>query len=336
MRIALDAMGGDFGVSPNLEGAIAALKDNPDLQVTLVGDVPIIDAAISKSGYTGDRLRIQPAEGWIEMEEKPIEGLRKKPGCSIIVCWQQMATQQVDAVVSAGHTGAVVAAGLRTKLFLPGVKRPGIAVALPTTKGKTILMDVGANPGARPEHLLQYGIIGSIYGREMFGIENPSVGLMNIGSEDGKGTDVVRETHALLAQSIISSNFIGNVEGRDLYNGASDVVICEGFVGNVLLKAAEGLADMLMKTVSAEILGALNAEKALALQAFHTLAKRFEYHETGGAPLLGVQGISIICHGSSNARSIQNALRMATTLKARRLNEQIVEALAKEPSTALN
>lgn len=336
MRIALDAMGGDFGVSPNLDGAIAALKDNPDLQVTLVGDAPILEAAIAKSGYSGDRLRIQPADGWVEMEEKPIDALRKKPNCSITVCWQQMATQQVDAVVSAGHTGAVVAAGLRTRLFLKGIKRPGIAVALPTTKGKTILMDVGANPGARPEHLVQYGIMGSIYAREMFGIDQPSVGLMNIGSEDGKGTDVVRDSHALFTQSVVSDKFIGNVEGRDLYNGAADVVITEGFVGNVLLKAAEGLADMMMKTVFAEVMGALNAEKALATQAFQTLKKRFEYHETGGAPLLGVQGISIICHGASEARSIQNALRLATTLKARRLNEQIVEALEREPSTAMS
>lgn len=336
MRIALDAMGGDFGVSPNLDGAIAALKDNPDLQVTLVGDAPILEAAIAKSGYSGDRLRIQPADGWVEMEEKPIDALRKKPNCSITVCWQQMATQQVDAVVSAGHTGAVVAAGLRTRLFLKGIKRPGIAVALPTTKGKTILMDVGANPGARPEHLVQYGIMGSIYAREMFGIDQPSVGLMNIGSEDGKGTDVVRDSHALFTQSVVSDKFIGNVEGRDLYNGAADVVITEGFVGNVLLKAAEGLADMMMKTVFAEVMGALNAEKPLATQAFQALKKRFEYHETGGAPLLGVQGISIICHGASNARSIQNALRLATTLKARRLNEQIVEALEREPSTAMS
>ena len=335
MRIALDAMGGDFGVSPNLEGAIAALKDNPDLQVILVGDVPILESAIADSGYSGDRLRIHPADGWIEMEEKPIEGLRQKPNCSIVVCWQRMALQEVDAVVSAGHTGAVVAAGLRTKLFLKGVKRPGIAVALPTTKGKTILMDVGANPGARPEHLVQYAIMGSIYAREVFGVEQPSIGLMNIGSEDGKGTDVIRDSHSLFGNSIIRDSFIGNVEGRDLYNGAADVVICEGFVGNVVLKAAEGLADMMLKTVGSEVLGALNTEKALAMQAFQNLKKRFEYHETGGAPLLGVQGISIICHGSSDARSIQNALRFATILKTRRLNEQIIDSLAKEPSTAV-
>ena len=262
------------------------------------------------------------------MDEKPVEGLRKKPNCSIIVCWQLMATQKVDAVVSAGHTGAVVAAGLRTRLFLKGVKRPGIAVALPTTKGKTVLMDVGANPGARPEHLVQYVTMGSIYAREFLGIERPTVGLMNIGSENGKGTDDVRDSHSLFTKSPFRDRFIGNVEGRDLYQGGADVVICEGFVGNVLLKAAEGMVDMLMKTVSSEILNSLDRERPQAADAFKVLGKKFEYHESGGAPLLGVDGIAIICHGSSNARSIYNALRVATTLKNRRINEQIVEELA--------
>ena len=331
MRIALDAMGGDFGVQPNIDGAITALKDNPDLHVTLVGDLSSIGPLVAKSGYPIDRLHLHASEGYVEMGEKPIEALRQKPNCSIVVCWQLMATQQVDAVVSAGHTGAVVAAGLRTRLFLKGVKRPGIAVALPTTKGKTILMDVGANPGARPEHLVQYGVMGSVYSREMFGIERPTVGLMNIGSEDGKGTDVLRESHTLFSHSPFRDQFIGNIEGRELYTGAADVVICEGFVGNVLLKAAEGLADMMMKTVAAEVIGALNVERGLATQAFQSLAKRFEYHEAGGAPLLGVEGLSIICHGASTARSIHNALRLATTLKARRINEQIVDLLSQNP-----
>ncbi len=328
MRIALDAMGGDFGPQPNLDGAIAALKENPDLHVTLVGDAPSLEMFVSKSGFSSDRLTLKPADGWVEMSEKPVEALRSKPNCSIIVCWQMMATQQVDAVVSAGHTGAVVAAGLRTRLFLKGVKRPGIAVALPTTKGKTVLMDVGANPGARPEHLVQYGTMGSIYAREMLGIERPTVGIMNIGSEDGKGTDDVRESLALFAKSPFRDRFIGNVEGRDLYSGGADVVICEGFVGNVLLKAAEGMVDMLMKSVSAEVLSALDKEKPQAIDAFRNLGKKFEYHEAGGAPLIGVDGIAIICHGSSNSRSIYNALRVATTLKNRRINEQIVEELS--------
>ena len=328
MRIALDAMGGDFGPQPNFDGAIAALKENPNLYVTLVGDADVLGPLVSQSEFSSGRLSLHPADGWVEMSEKPVEALRKKPNCSIIACWQLMATQGVDAVVSAGHTGAVVAAGLRTRLFLKGVKRPGIAVALPTTKGKTVLMDVGANPGARPEHLVQYGTMGSIYAREMLGIENPTVGLMNIGSEDGKGTDDVRDSLALFSKSPFRDRFIGNVEGRDLYQGGADVVICEGFVGNVLLKAAEGMVEMLMKTVSAEVLGALEQERPQAIDAFRTLGKRFEYHEAGGAPLMGVDGIAIICHGSSNSRSIYNALRVATTLKDRRINEQIVEQLS--------
>ena len=328
MRIALDAMGGDFGLQPNFDGAISALRENPDLQVTLVGDAAMLEPLFSRSEFAHDRLLLKPADGWVEMCEKPVEALRRKPNCSIVACWQLMATQQVDAVVSAGHTGAVVAAGLRTRLFLKGVKRPGIAVALPTTKGKTVLMDVGANPGARPEHLLQYGTMGSIYAREFLGIERPTVGLMNIGSEDGKGTDDVRDSLALFAKSPFRDRFIGNVEGRDLYQGSADVVICEGFVGNVLLKAAEGMVEMLMKTVSTEVLSALNQERPQALDAFRALGKRFEYHEAGGAPLLGVDGIAIICHGSSNSRSIYNALRVATTLKDRHLNEQIVDELS--------
>ena len=331
MRIALDAMGGDFGLQPNFDGAIAALNENPDLQVILVGDAPALEPLVAQSGLPANRLSIRPADGWVEMGEKPVEGLRKKPNCSIIVCWQLMATQAVDAVVSAGHTGAVVAAGLRTRLFLKGVKRPGIAVALPTTKGKTILMDVGANPGARPEHLVQYGTMGSIYAREYLGIERPTVGLMNIGTEDGKGTDDVRDSHAMFLQSPFRDRFVGNVEGRDLYQGGADVVICEGFVGNVLLKAAEGMVDMLMKTVSAEVLSSLNQERPQAIDAFKTLGKKFEYQEAGGAPLLGVDGIAIICHGASNSRSIYNALRVATTLKIRRINEQIVDELSIQP-----
>jgi glycerol-3-phosphate acyltransferase PlsX len=328
MRIALDAMGGDFGPQPNIDGAISALKENPNLHVTLVGDAPTLEPLMAQSGISADRFSLRPADGWVEMSEKPVEALRKKPNCSIIVCWQLMATQAVDAVVSAGHTGAVVAAGLRTRLFLKGVKRPGIAVALPTTKGKTVLMDVGANPGARPEHLVQYGTMGSIYAREMLGIERPTIGLMNIGSEDGKGTDDVRESLSLFAKSPFRDRFVGNVEGRDLYQGGADVVICEGFLGNVLLKAAEGMVDMLMKTVSAEVLSALEHERPQAVDAFRTLGKRFEYHEAGGAPLLGVDGVAIICHGSSNSRSIYNALRVATTLKDRKINEQIVEELS--------
>jgi glycerol-3-phosphate acyltransferase PlsX len=334
MRIALDAMGGDYAPDPNVDGAIAALNEHPDLEVVLVGDLPVLGPLVERSGYSGNRLHLHAADGFVTMDEKPTEALRKKPNCSIVVCWQLMAHQEVDAVVSAGHTGAVVAAGLRTRLFLKGVKRPGIAAPMPTAKGRTVLMDVGANPAARPEHLLQYGVIGSIYAREMLGIERPSVGIMNIGSEDGKGNDLVRETQALFANCTFKDRYFGNVEGRDLYQGAVDVVICEGFVGNVLLKAAEGLADLMLKSISHEVLTSLDREKPKALEAFETLNQRFHYHEAGGAPLLGVDGISIICHGSSNARSICNALKVARTQKHRRINEQIVAELEREEKPA--
>ncbi|HVW01477.1 MAG TPA: phosphate acyltransferase PlsX, partial [Planctomycetaceae bacterium] len=283
----------------------------------------------TEAGYSGSQIRVVGSDGWIEMEEKPTEALRRKPNCSIAVCWQLMATRQVDAVVSAGHTGAVVAAGLRTRLFLNGVKRPGIAVVLPTLRGSSVLMDVGANPAARPEHLVQYAVMGSIYAREVLGIAEPRVGLMNIGSEDGKGNDLVRETHTLLAESPIRSNYVGNVEGRGLYHGDADVIVCEGFVGNVLLQASEGMAEMMMKTISKAVMGELKEERGLAKTAFENLTKQFAYSESGGAPLLGIDGTCIICHGSSDDYAIANALRVTIKMHERNLNSQIVAELEK-------
>ncbi|WP_437202401.1 phosphate acyltransferase PlsX [Planctomicrobium sp. SH664] len=335
MRIALDAMGGDDAPIVNVEGAIEALRQLPGLELALVGDRAAIDPLIEKSGYSGERLTIVPSVGFVGMEEKPTEALRKKPDCSIAVCWKLMAGREVDAVVSAGNTGGVVASGLRTRLFLKGVKRPGIAVVLPTTSGRTVLMDVGANPGARPEHLAQYALMGSVFAREILGISSPRVGLMNIGSEDGKGTDLVRETHQLLVGSQLSGAYIGNVEGRGLYGGEADVVICEGFVGNVVLKVSEGMASMMMRTVSRQVLDSLSQEKPLAASALQQVAKSFEYNEVGGAPLLGIDGICLICHGSSDARSIGNALRTAVTLKDREVNRHITEQLSHTANEAL-
>lgn len=328
MRIALDAMGGDFAPEPNIDGAIAAVKADPDLEVLLVGDRPRLEGLLDRSGYSGERLVIREADGWVGMEEKPTDALRKKPNCSIAVCWQLMAAKDVDAVVSAGHTGAVVAAGLRTRLFLKNVKRPGIAVALPTMAGRAVLMDIGANPAARPEHLYQYGVMGSIYAREFLRVQTPRVGLMNIGSEDGKGNDLYRETHTVLSNSPLKDRYVGNVEGRGLYLGEADVLVCEGFVGNVVLKVSEGIADFLVKVIAKELLGSLEVEKDKAAAAFARLNDRFHYKATGGAPLLGVDGICMICHGSSDATSITNALKAATAIEHRHINAQIVEALA--------
>lgn len=328
MRIALDAMGGDFAPAPNIDGAIAALQANPELEVFLVGPQPELESLLEQAAYSGARLKVIPADGFVGMDEKPTEALRKKPNCSIAVCWRMMAAREVDAVVSAGNTGAVVAAGLRTRLFLKGVKRPGIAVALPTLKGRSVLMDVGANPAARPEHLYQYGVMGAIYARDLLGVDAPKIGLINIGSEDGKGNELYRETHALLCQSRLSDRYVGNVEGRGLYQGEADVLICEGFVGNVVLKVSEGMADFLLRSVAGEVLQQLSSEHGIASKAFNDVAKRYQHNEEGGAPLLGIDGICIIGHGSSDARSISNALKVATKFKDRQINSQIVAELA--------
>jgi glycerol-3-phosphate acyltransferase PlsX len=331
MRIALDAMGGDFAPDPNIDGAIAAVLENPNLHIVLVGEQGLLEEKLSQSSYSGPAISIQGSEGVAGMDEKPTEALLKKPRCSIAICWKLMAGQAVDAVVSAGSTGAVVAAGLRTRLFLKGVKRPGIAVVLPTLRGQAVLLDVGANPAAKPEHLAQYAVMGAVYAREVLGISDPGVGLMNIGSEDGKGNELVRDTHLLLGTIPVRSRYVGNVEGRGLYQGEADVIVCEGFVGNVVLKVSEGMAEMMLRKVSQDVMAELTHEKHVAGAAFQNIGKRYSYHESGGAPLLGVDGICMICHGSSNARSIHNALRRAVEFQDRRINPQIVEELAEVP-----
>ncbi len=327
MRIALDAMGGDFAPAVNVDGAVEALQLIPDIEIVLVGDRAVLDPMIERTGYSGQRLVVVHSDTFVGMDEKPTEALRKKPDCSIARCWRMMAAKEVDALISAGNTGGVVAAGLWTKLFLKGVKRPGISVVLPSLHGKTVLMDVGANPGARPEHLAQYAVMGSVFAREVLGIAEPRVGVMNIGSEDGKGNESIREASQLIAAGSVARSFIGNVEGRDVFNGSVDVVICEGFVGNVILKVSEGMAAMTMKTLYTNVIDSLQNEKDLAAGAFNEVAKQFEYNETGGAPLLGIDGICLISHGSSDARSIRNAIKTVVTLKDRNVNQKITEAL---------
>ena len=247
MRIALDAMGGDEAPNVNVDGALSALAADAGLSIDLVGDPELLEPRLADADVDRQRLRVVEAVDVIGMEEKPTEALRQKPDSSIAVAWRLMAADEVDAVVSAGNTGAVVAAGLRTRLFLPGVRRPGIAVTLPTMRGKSVVLDVGANPAARAEHLVQYAIMGAVYAREIHGIEFPTVGLINIGSEDGKGNDLYREAHALLQKSPLVDRYVGNIEGRGVYQGEADVLVCEGFVGNVVLKVSEGMAEFLIE-----------------------------------------------------------------------------------------
>ena len=328
MRIALDAMGGDDAPAVNVEGAISALDADPELLVDLVGDPALLDPLLSEAEYDSQRLSVVAAADVVGMDEKPTAALRQKPDSSIAVAWRLMAARDVDAVVSAGNTGAVVAAGLRTRLFLSGVRRPGIAVTLPTMRGRSVLVDVGANPAARPEHLLQYAVMGGIYAREVLGIEAPTVGLMNIGSEDSKGNELYREAHALLQGSALADSYVGNVEGRGLYQGEADVLVCEGFVGNVVLKVSEGMAEFLIRALAHDVLGQLDAEREKAFAALEAASKQYQYREHGGAPLLGIDGVCMICHGSSAGRAIANALRAAATLQSRQVNAQIVAELA--------
>src|SRR5271166_1842334 len=235
MRIALDAMGGDHAPEPIVAGAVQAVAADPELRVVLVGDMVRIEPLLTAADNR-DRLEIFHCSKAVGMEESPVLALRKKPDNSISRSWQLMAQRKVEGVVSAGNTGAMVAGGLFLKRFLKNVRRPGIAAIMPTQRGPCVLLDVGANISPKPEHLFQYGVMGSIFARHILQRPQPTVGLMNVGSEEAKGHDLAKETHALFNGSPLREQFIGNVEGRDIHRGAADVVVCDGFVGNVVLK----------------------------------------------------------------------------------------------------
>src|SRR5579871_3236689 len=262
MQIALDAMGGDFAPGPIVAGAVQAVAANPDLRVVLVGDRAQVEPLLT--GAPRDRLEIFHCSQAIGMEESPVVGLRKKPDNSISRCWQLLAQRKVDGIVSAGNTGAMVAGGLFLKRFLKNVRRPGIAAIMPTLRGPVTVLDVGANVSPKPEHLFQYGVMGSIFARHILQRPQPTVGLMNVGSEEQKGHDLAKETHALFNASPLRGQFVGNVEGRDIQKGVVDVVVCDGFVGNVVLKTSEGVFEFSMKMAFQEVLGALDVEREKA------------------------------------------------------------------------
>ncbi|MFO0880962.1 MAG: phosphate acyltransferase PlsX [Gemmataceae bacterium] len=332
MRIALDAMGGDHAPEPIVAGAIQAVCAEPELTVVLVGDQAQVEPLLP-SGPERQRLELFHCSQVVGMEEKPVEALRRKPDNSIKRCWELLAAKKVDGIVSAGNTGAMVAGGHFLKRFLPGVLRPGIAAVLPTEKGPCVLLDVGANIHAKPEHLFQYGIMGAIYARSILQVEQPRIGLMNVGEEEAKGHDLARDTHVLFAKANgpLRERFVGNVEGRDIHKGAADVVVCDGFVGNVVLKYSEGVFEFLMKIVHKEVLQPLEVERERAERSVRELIVRYDYSTYGGAPLLGIDGACIICHGSSGERAIKNALLVASRYARAHLNEVIVKELEANP-----
>lgn len=328
MRIAIDAMGGDRAPGKIIAGALEARKVlGSEDELVLIGDEQIIGTHLRELGSTPDAFRIFHASEVIGMEESPVEALRRKPKSSIAIMARAASHRQVDAVLSAGNTGACVAGCQLRMRNLEGVFRSGIAVVLPTLHGPVTVCDVGANIACKPINLYQYAVMSSIYAQEMLDIENPRVGLMSIGEEDAKGNDLTKKTRELL-KSDPQLNFIGNLEGRDIFEGKCDVVICEGFLGNVILKMTESLVDMIFSAVGKE----MKSQNILMAWWFKKISKsvlkKYDYHEYGGALLLGVNGVSVICHGSSKARTIKNAILVCKKFADNHINEHIVKRLS--------
>lgn len=329
MQIALDAMGGDLGPKVLIDGALLALEQE-DLRITLVGDEGVLRGLLGKMSLKQDvldRLDTVHASTVVEMNENPVDAIRKKRDSSIMVAFDLIKSGEVDAAVSAGNSGATLAAGIRKLGRLKNVARPGLATVFPTLKGPLVLMDVGANVECRPVHLYQFAVMATGVSR-LYHVESPRVGLLTIGEETGKGNNLIKETYTLLDRSRL--NFIGNVEGRDIFKGDVDVIVCDGFVGNICLKISEGLVEAAMKMLREEILKSTLAKIGyfLARPAFKKFGKKVDYAEYGGAPLLGINGIGIVCHGKSSAFAIKNAISGAVDMDRLKLNDMIVRDLA--------
>ena len=326
--IALDAMGGDAGPAVNVEGAVAAVREL-GLGVILVGVQEEIRRHLDRYDVSGLPIKVRHASEIVEMDESPSTALRKKKDSSIRVAVDLVKNGDADAVVSAGNTGAVMAITLVVLGPLAGVERPAIAAVLPTLAGHAILLDVGANVDCKPRHLVQFAIMGNVYARQALGKARPRVGLLSIGEEESKGNELTKEAFRALEEEP-GIEFIGNVEGVDVFNGHADVVVCDGFTGNVALKIGESVAETVMALIREEVTADLRSRAgALLLRpAFRRLQQRLDYSEIGGAPLLGVNGITIISHGRSSAKAIRNALRVAADCVRSRVLDNIRDGIA--------
>lgn len=327
ITIAVDAMGGDNAPAAEVEGALQAAQEF-GARVLLVGREEILRPALAAQGGGGDAVQVVAATETITMHDTAAQSLRGKRDSSIHVAAREVREGRAQGLVSAGNTGACMVISKTIMGLVPGVKRPALAQVFPTTEGTwTTLIDVGANVDSTPEMLAQFAVMGDIYSRILCGCDDPRVGILSIGEEEHKGNDLTREATPLLKE--LPLNFIGNVEGRDLYTGAADVVVCDGFVGNVALKVSEGLVAA-VKSMLKEGLEANPKRKfgyLLSKEAFDEFRKRVDYSEYGGAPLLGVKGVCLICHGRSNANAIKNAIRVAAELARGRLNTRIEQSL---------
>ncbi|MCP3902345.1 MAG: phosphate acyltransferase PlsX [Planctomycetes bacterium] len=331
MRIGVDVMGGDNAPHAILEGAIAAIDRLEETdRLYLVGDGDVIHQALRDHGVSGDRHVVVPTTQVVGMAEPPVEAVRGKPDSSITVLAElanarkaaKRGTEPVDAIISAGNTGACISAAQMHMRRLRNVHRPGIAVPVPTFSGPVVLIDVGANIEPKPHHLAQYGVMGEEYARKVLGIEQPRVGLMNVGGEEQKGTEDMKRARDLL-RAAEDVEFVGYIEGRGVFNGEASVVITDGVVGNVMLKLAEGLSAGIFKAIGREV-ARIDPELAKRFEpVVQKIYAQHDYHEYGGAPLLGVNGVCLICHGSSESRTITNAILTSRTFIESGLNDAI-------------
>jgi glycerol-3-phosphate acyltransferase PlsX len=330
-------MGGDKAPAAILKGCweAASLLDGDDV-IYLVGDASVIAQGLADSGLSDDqraRYRTVATTQVVEMDDSPVEAIRNKPDSSISVMCKLAAKGEADAVISAGNTGACVAAAQLRMRTLPGVSRPGIAVVLPTFHGPVTICDVGANPEPKPKHFEEYALMAGAYATAVCGIESPRVGLLSIGEEDAKGNSLTKEARKLMRDEPLI-NFVGNVEGRDIFKGAVDVVVCDGFVGNIMLKFTEGIAEGMFQTILAELQefapDLLEQFKPVMKKIYH----KHDWQEYGGAPLLGVGGYCLICHGRSDSRAIKNAIRVGKQLVNSGVNQKIVERIEQSIPTS--
>ncbi len=327
--LAIDAMGGDKGPCVVVPGAIKAAQQC-GASLLLVGNKPILEAELAKIDTSSVTFEIIHTEEVAAMGEKPSDILRRKKDASIQIVCRLVRDGVAHGMVSAGHSGASVACGMFIMGRIAGVERPALASVMPTEKKPIILLDVGANVDCKPHHLFQFGLMGEAFARDLLEVEAPRVGLLSIGEEEGKGNLQVKEAYELL-KLVQSMNFVGNVEGRGLFAGDVDVAICDGFVGNVALKLSEGLSTSLAKLLKTELLGSGLLPKLgtfLAKRAFTKIANTIDYAEYGGAPLLGLEGIAIVCHGASNSKAIYNATLMAAMFVEKKTNERLIESIS--------
>ena len=323
-RVALDAMGGDNAPSEIVKGAVDAVSSREDIKVFLVGQEELVKKELQKYSYPSERIEVVDAPEVIEMAEPPVQAIRRKKQSSIVIGMNMVKQKEADAFVSAGSSGAILVGGQVIVGRIKGIERPPLAPLIPTENGVSILIDCGANVDARPSHLVQFAQMGSIYMEHILGIRNPRVAIVNIGAEEEKGNALVKETFPLLKECE-NINFVGSIEARDIPRGDADVIVCEAFTGNVILKLYEGLSSTLMGTIKQGMLSSLKSKigALLVKPALKDTLKRFDATQYGGAPLLGLNGLVVKTHGSAKAKEVKNTIMQCVAFKEQEINQKI-------------